>query len=73
MVDPQSQVFGELIASASFYSKDTPWSGFLNLGSKFNEQFWSLTGNRRRPLQVLAARVAFRSGGGVDPTPGLLG
>jgi hypothetical protein len=42
--DPQSQVFGELVASASYYSKESPWSGFLNVGTKFNDQFWSING-----------------------------
>ena len=42
MNDPHSQVFGEIVGSFSYYSKDSPWSGFVNAGGKFNDQFWAI-------------------------------
>ena len=44
MTDPQAQVFGEFVGTAAYYSKESPWSGFLNIGTKFNGEFWSLGG-----------------------------
>jgi hypothetical protein len=40
--DPHAQVFGEVIAAFNYYGKDSAWSGFVNAGGKFNDQFWSL-------------------------------